>query len=241
MYYALVNSDLFVNFARMMLQPHHLLTTLYSPTQIWTIFFIIILTILISIRIHLSLKRKHHPQPPIDNDLALVTDTAIEQVKITNPRIIKPVLSANNPKARRNPLMRPKDWTGSPTPHNTSSSSVPAVRRLSIFTERSATPPPITSATENKTGLVTTPGYQTRFVVKLHKQDFSILEREAPESYRTLQKAGMFDENGTPTKKLLEDKTTPWGRNEMLLVDEKKKAREKQEVVVMDGDDSDEH
>lgn len=51
----------------------------------------------------------------------------------------------------------------------------------------------------------------------------------------------MFDENGTPTKKMLEDKTTPWGRNEMLLVDEKKKAREEQEVAVMNGDYSDEH
>ena len=241
MYYAVIISDLFVNFACAMLRPH-LLTTLYSPALIWSSFYVIIFTICTCRGIHyLFLKRKYHPQPPIDNDLALVIDTAIEQVKITNPRIIKPVLSADKPKAQRNPLMRSKDWTGSPTRHNNFSSSVPAIRRLATVTERSATPPPITSATENKTGRVTTPVYQTSFVIKLHKQDFSILEREAPESFRTLQKAGMFDENGTPTKKLLEDKTTPWGRNEMLLVDEKKKAREEQQMVMMDRDCSDEH
>jgi hypothetical protein len=191
--------------------------------------------------IHLSLKRKNYPQPLIDNDLVLVTDTAIEQVKTASPRVIKPVLSADKSNAQRNPLWRPKNWTGSSTPNNLPSSSVPAIYRLSTVTEGSSTPPPIICTAKIRTGRVTTPGYQTPFAIKLQKQDFSLLVREAPESFRTLQKAGMFDENGTPTKKLLEDKTTPWGRNENLLVDEKKNAREEQEVMVMNGDYSDKH
>ncbi|KAF1844908.1 uncharacterized protein K460DRAFT_405186 [Cucurbitaria berberidis CBS 394.84] len=53
----------------------------------------------------------------------------------------------------------------------------------------------------DRTGRITTPGYQTPFGKPTHSQDFSSLAEKAPVSYKTLKENGMLHPDGTPTKK----------------------------------------
>ncbi|KAF9701291.1 hypothetical protein EKO04_000202 [Ascochyta lentis] len=52
-----------------------------------------------------------------------------------------------------------------------------------------------------RTGLVSTPGYQTPLVTNPGKLNFSGLSKAAPVSYDTLQRNGILNQDGTPTKK----------------------------------------
>lgn len=61
---------------------------------------------------------------------------------------------------------------------------------------------------ETRTGCPSTPGYQT-LIVKENTTtsitpDYSELARLAPTHYETLQRMGLLDAQGTPTKKMLE-------------------------------------
>lgn len=56
-----------------------------------------------------------------------------------------------------------------------------------------------------RTGRVSSPGYQTPFTVRSSKQDFSGLAKTAPICYDTLQRNGMLNQDGTPTKKYTSD------------------------------------
>lgn len=53
----------------------------------------------------------------------------------------------------------------------------------------------------DRTGRVSTPGYQTPFVDNLNRRNFSDLAKTAPVSYDTLQRNGFLDTAGTPARK----------------------------------------
>lgn len=53
----------------------------------------------------------------------------------------------------------------------------------------------------DRTGRISTPGYQTPFSKSSHAQIFSSLAKVAPVSYDALQETGMLAPDGTPTKK----------------------------------------
>lgn len=53
----------------------------------------------------------------------------------------------------------------------------------------------------DRTGRISTPGYQTPFLNGSSSRNFSYLRKNAPLSYDMLQRNGFLDEEGTPTKK----------------------------------------
>ncbi|KAF1926778.1 uncharacterized protein M421DRAFT_93687 [Didymella exigua CBS 183.55] len=54
---------------------------------------------------------------------------------------------------------------------------------------------------DGRTGRVSTPGYQTPFVDNSDQYNFSGLAKTAPVSFDTLQRNGLLDTEGTPTRK----------------------------------------
>ncbi|KAF2793602.1 hypothetical protein K505DRAFT_417687 [Melanomma pulvis-pyrius CBS 109.77] len=134
-----------------------------------------------------------------------VADTAVEQIKAI--RIERP--SASN----FDPRCMPMDWTENYTPQtpparlSTSASNFKPPDTLLIAMR---TPTLVRHPTEHRTGRVSTPGYQTPFANTFKTHDFSILARNAPETYATLRGTGMLNKDGTPTKKMLANEKFPW-------------------------------
>ncbi|KAF2878278.1 hypothetical protein BDV95DRAFT_589237 [Massariosphaeria phaeospora] len=97
-----------------------------------------------------------------------------------------------------------QDWTGVPTPRTPQPhSSVPTT------TATTTTAASAFAKDGNRTGRVSTPDYQTPYAgtaTSGYLDDYSQLKLKAPLSFETLQKSGMLNADGTPTKKMMESR-----------------------------------
>ncbi|KAF2471447.1 uncharacterized protein BDR25DRAFT_314016 [Lindgomyces ingoldianus] len=114
---------------------------------------------------------------------------------------LKPTWQDHDSSTRTSTPTSPKKPAPPRTPDNRTSIKV-AARDPTQLTDKlrllPGTPPGF------RTGRLSTPGYQTPVPTAFLKRDFSSMARLAPEGYKTLQQYGMLDENGTPTKKMVE-------------------------------------
>ncbi|KAF2243274.1 hypothetical protein BU26DRAFT_114831 [Trematosphaeria pertusa] len=112
-----------------------------------------------------------------------------------------------------------------PHPHHFSSPSAPATTNLDVSTIH---------VHQHRTGRVSTPGYQTPFADAFANRDFSVLQKYAPETYAVLQEKGLLNKDGTPTKKLQENKKFHWGKVKDENEHEAERAKVTVEELVMD-------
>jgi len=149
------------------------------------------------------------PKPPpsaVDSDLDNAANIAIQQVEVKQPRLIRSVL--RNGKTYRQEIEEdPFNITSKLTGNGTiRTPSIVSRGKSKIASPASPeTPTPGLGFRKSSNSNVPTP-----FANIFNQQDFSVLERDAPETYKTLRSAGLLNHDGTPTKKLLARRNLPW-------------------------------
>lgn len=94
----------------------------------------------------------------------------------------------------------PTNANATPSPSTPYQRKTSTIQLLSnAYASQAATDMPFRLS--NRTGRLSTPGYQTPFNDTSSPRNFSHLERDAPVSYDTLKRDGMLNADGTPTKK----------------------------------------
>ena len=164
-----------------------------------------------------------------NDELETVATTAIEQVEVIQPNLMSSVLrsdhSTPSPAASRHDLRRTSRTSRIPmaelqaTASNPKFPVTPVVGISSPAASMMNTPTP-TLARRSIENRISSSGSHTPFASAFSRHDFSMLERDAPETYATLRNTGMLNQDGTPTKKLLARENLPWNLVEGVKVDE---------------------
>lgn len=113
----------------------------------------------------------------------------------------------HGPKHARHLFPTPPMATSMATPASKSFSTLEAPPSTAIEPSFHQRP---TANTGPRTGRISTPGFQTPFSKQmptglLGRNHYAELRTTAPENFATLQQIGLLDEDGTPTKKMLQD------------------------------------